>query len=238
MHAAGNFFGVSLGPGDPELVTIKALKILQKVDCIFTVVSRQSARSVSGSIIDSLDGITAERIELVFAMRDNQDDKSSRISENISLILDKLRSGNSCAFTTIGDALTYSTYGYIMSEIRRQAPDIKIETVPGVNSWSMLAAEANRVLVEDREVLSVVPSFAEEEQERVLGNIKDTAVLLKTYNTRDALITELAKNGDDFLYGSNLGMDNEFISSDADAILGRDREYLSMLIVKKSKKDA
>ena len=238
MRSLGEFFGVSLGPGDPELVTLKALKVLRSVDCIFTVVSRQSSRSVSGSIIDALDGITAERIELVFAMRDNRDDKADLIAGNLSLILDKLKNGKNCAFTTIGDALTYSTYGYIMSEIKRQFPEVKIETVPGVNSWSLLSAQANRVLVEDRETLSVIPSFAEGESHSVLEDLKDTAVLLKTYNTRDALIAELAKNGDDFLYGSNLGMENEFISSDADAILARNREYMSMLIVKKSKQES
>lgn len=238
MSDPGNFFGVSLGPGDPELVTLKALKVLQTVDCIFTVVSRQSSRSVSGSIIDSLDAITAERVELVFAMRDNRDDKADLIAENASIILERLKSGKHCAFATIGDALTYSTYGYIMREIKCQAPEVNIETVPGVNSWSLLASRANRVLVEDREILSVIPSFAEEEQKRVLNDIKDTAVLLKTYNTRDSLIAELAKNGDDFLYGSNLGMEGEFISSDADAVLAREREYMSMLIVKKSEKES
>ena len=235
MSACGRFFGVSLGPGDPELITVKALKILQSVDCLFTVVSRQSSRSVSGAIIDALDGVSAERTELVFAMRDNREDKAACIAENVSIIVEKLRNGLDCAFTTIGDALTYSTYGYVLDEIKRQLPGIEIVTVPGVNSWTLLSSQLNRVLVEDRETLSVIPSFAEDKLHSVVENVDGTAVLLKTYNTRDALIAELDENGYDYFYGSNLGMDDEFISSDADAIIARDKEYLSMLIVKKKK---
>ena len=231
----GKFFGVSLGPGDPGLITVKALDALRSVDYIFTVVSRQSSRSVSGAIIDALDGITAERVKLVFAMRDNSADKAARIAENASLILDKLKSGYSCAFVTIGDALTYSTYGYILSVIRKHLPELDIETIPGVNSWSALSAKVNRVLVEDREELSIIPSYAEESPLSVINKTGGTAVLLKTYKTRDKLVAALDEDGCEFLYGSNLGMENEFISDNSEEILSRANEYLSMLIVKKKK---
>ncbi len=231
----GKFFGVSLGPGEPGLITLKALNALQGVDCIFTVVSRQSSRSVSGAIIDALDGITAERVELVFAMRDNSADKAARVAENAELILEKLKSGCSCAFATIGDALTYSTYGYILSVICKQIPELEIETIPGVNSWSALSAKVNRVLVKDRDELSIIPSFAEEDPLSVIKKTDGTTVLLKTYNTRDKLIAALNDANCEFLYGSNLGMDNEYISDNSEEILLRGKEYLSMLIVKNKK---
>jgi precorrin-2/cobalt-factor-2 C20-methyltransferase len=231
----GKLFGVSLGPGDPGLVTLKALKILQNADVIFTVISRQGSSSASGRIIDSLDGVDAERIELVFAMRDDREDKALCIRNNAEQIIEKLQSGKSCAFATIGDALTYSTYGYILNELKASLPPLEVETIPGVNSWSALASSVNRVLVEDRAVLSVVPSYAPDVKLSHSADSGNSTVLLKTYNTRDHLINELRSSGVEFLYGANLGMENEFISDNAEDILARDKEYLSMLIVKNKK---
>ncbi len=65
---AGKFYGIGLGPGDPGLVTLKAADALRSVKAIYSVASRQSARSISGRILDALPGITAERTELEFTM--------------------------------------------------------------------------------------------------------------------------------------------------------------------------
>jgi len=231
----GKLFGVSLGPGDPELITMKALKRLQAADVIFTVISRQGSTSASGRIIDSLDGITAERVELIFAMRDDREDKALLINNNAEQIIDRLKDGQDCAFATIGDALTYSTYGYILSELQQKIPDLEVETVPGVNSWSALSARVNRVLVEDRATLSVIPSYANDISPVTGLDSENTSVLLKTYNTRDHLVNILNENGCDFLYGANIGMENEFVSDNVNEILARGKEYLSMLIVKNKK---
>jgi precorrin-2/cobalt-factor-2 C20-methyltransferase len=93
----------------------------------------------------------------------------------------------------------------------------------------------NRVLVEDRAVLSVVPSYANNVTSALSDGADSTTILLKTYNTRDQLVNTLNEKGCDFLYGANLGMENEFISDNAEDILARDKEYLSMLIVKNKK---
>ncbi|MCK5845067.1 MAG: precorrin-2 C(20)-methyltransferase [Victivallales bacterium] len=230
--SAGKFFGVGLGPGDPELVTLKALRVLREADVVFTVVSVNGGRGISGRVIDSLDGIEGERRELIFSMSNDWDERMSVIRENAKVILVELEKGRNCVFTTIGDSLTYSTYGYVLKGILAMAPETRVESVPGVNSWSALAAASNTVLVEDKEKLCIVPSHSGAVAEEALEHA-DTVVFLKTYASRDALARELDDSGRDLLYGANLGLENEFISSKVDEISDREKEYLSMLVARK-----
>jgi precorrin-2/cobalt-factor-2 C20-methyltransferase len=230
----GKLYGVGVGPGDLELITLKAVRILKDADLIFTAVSRQSDRSVSGRVVDSLDGITAERMELVFAMTKSWDDRMTLIKKNAQIILCKLEQGKNCAFTTIGDPLTYSTYGYLMKELQQLAPDIEIITIPGVNSWSALAAASNTILVEDKERLCIVPSYSPVAEKEALKHA-ETVVFLKTYNSRNNILDNLDNIENNILYGSNLGLDEQFISNDIEQVRQRGKEYLSMLIVKQNR---
>ena len=227
----GILYGVGVGPGDLDLITIKAVKVLQKADIIFTVVSRQSEVSISGRVVENLDNIAAERIPLTFAMTKDWDDRMKLIKENSKIVLKRLQEGKSCAFTTIGDPLTYSTYGYLMKEIHKLDPEIEIKTIPGVNSWSSLAAASNMILVEDKEKLTIVPSYSEVSPTEALQN-SDTVVFLKTYNSRNTIMEDIDSDSYQILYGSNIGMDKEYISTDKTEITAHGKEYLSMVIAK------
>ncbi|MCP4181069.1 MAG: precorrin-2 C(20)-methyltransferase [bacterium] len=234
----GIFYGIGVGPGDPELITLKAVNILKKVDIIFHAVSRQSTQSTSGSVIDSLEDISAERQELIFAMTKSSSDKKQYITKNAEYIFDKLKSGLNCAFTTIGDPLTYSTYGYLIKQLYKLDNKLEIKTIPGVNSWSALCAASNTILTEDQDQLRIIPSYINPEDdkfEKILQKEQQSLVFLKTYKTRNDIIEKIIKQPQEFsiTYGSNIGLENQFISNDIDEILPRDNEYLSMLIVKK-----
>lgn len=232
----GKLYGIGVGPGDPGLITVKATEMLKQVDIIFTAISRQSERSVSGSVVDSIADCNAQRVGLVFAMKIDWDDRMKLIRENAAIILEHLKRGLNCAFTTIGDPMTYSTFGYLFRELRSLEPKLEVEIIPGVNSWSALAAAAQTIMVEDKECLCVVPSHDEED---ALSPLRDecagTVVFLKTYNSRNRIIEQAREQFPDaeLLYGANLGLANEFISTDLEAITGRGKDYLSMLVVKK-----
>ena len=230
----GTFIGIGVGPGDPGLITVKAVEVLKRSDVIFTATSRQSKRSISGDVVDSVDGVTGERKQLVFAMTKDWDDRMNLIRQNAQIILADLKKGKDCVFATIGDSLTYSTYGYLMKVLLELEPELEVKTVPGVNSWSALAAESNTILVEDKERLCIVPSYTEVAEKEALENA-ETVVFLKTYNSRNDIVKGLKENVPeaDVLYGANMGMKKQFISTDLDEIIEHGREYLSMLIVKK-----
>jgi precorrin-2/cobalt-factor-2 C20-methyltransferase len=228
----GKLYGLGLGPGDPELLTIKALRILQEVDIIFTAVSKQSSNSVSSRIIRELPDIKAEKVELVFAMRNTQS-RAKMISENTEIILSYIAAGKTCAYTTIGDPLTYSTFGYIMKEINQHNNLIEIEVVPGVNSWSALAAQTKTILVEDLEALKIIPAYYHDAPNINTDNDSlETKVYLKTYRSKNILLEKLQSKNKSVLYGSNIGLEKEFITTDIETVKARDDEYLSMMIVK------
>ena len=239
MTTLGSFSGVGVGPGDLELITLKAVRVLQNSDVIFHAVSRQSSRSVSGNVVDSLDDITAERVELIFTMRN--DSRFKQIHDNAKIILNYLLQGKNCTFATIGDPLTYSTYGYIIDELKNMVATLEeklsITTVPGVNSWSAVAAAENKVLVKDKERLCIIPDYEGTDgfDKELLENI-DTAVILKTFKSRNAIIEQLQNYSSelDLTYAANIGLENQFVGTDLNEVLKRNFEYLSLLISRKN----
>lgn len=232
---AGKFYGIGLGPGDPGLVTLKAADALRSVKAIYSVASRQSDRSISGRILDALPGITAERTELEFTMSKDFGERLARIDEHAALILAGIRRGEDAAFVTIGDPMTYSTCCYLLRALRRMEPELEYEIIPGVNSWSALAAATATALVEDREVLRIIPTAVPPEPEKLAAMLQEhgTSVLLKCYRTREELVRLLSQGGYRVTYGANLGLDDEFVSSDPEEIAARPEEYLSMLLCRR-----
>ena len=229
----GKFYGIGLGPGDPGLVTLKAAQTLRHVSTIYSAASRQTENSVSGAIIAALGDVVAPVIELTFSMGLNWQERHQQVCDNATRIFTELETGRDCAFVTIGDPLTYSTCGYLLKELRRMRSDLAWEIIPGVNSWSALAATAGEVLAEDQTGLRIVPGYLapnDAELETLLAG-DDTLVLLKTYRSRNQLIAMLREKQRAFIYGANLGLVGQFISDDADAIGRREPEYLSMLLV-------
>ena len=232
---AGKFFGIGLGPGDPGLVTLKAADALRSVKAIYSVASRQSSRSISGRILDALPGITAERTELEFTMSKDFGERLARIDEHAALILAGIRRGEDAAFVTIGDPMTYSTCSYLLRALRRMEPELEYEIIPGVNSWSALAAATATALVEDREVLRIIPTAVPPDPEKLAAMLQEhgTSVLLKCYRTREELVRLLSQGGYRVTYGANLGLDDEFVSGDPEEIAARPEEYLSMLLCRR-----
>ncbi|MFA6715776.1 MAG: precorrin-2 C(20)-methyltransferase [Victivallales bacterium] len=232
--AMGAFSGVGLGPGDPELLTLKAVKALRNADIVFTVESLQGGRGVSARILDSLEDLQAERVELQFAMHLCLQKRLAFQRENTALIARKLLAGKNCAFACIGDPLTYGTCGYILRGLLKIIPGLKTEIIPGVNSWSALNALGGKVLCEDKENLRIIPgcqAYSADELEEILDS-GDTLVFLKTYHSRNRILEQLEKRNVRILYGANIGLEGEFISNSPEEILKRQDEYLSMIIIK------
>ncbi len=225
------FYGVGLGPGDPGLVTLKALEVLQRAGRIFCVAARGSSRSVSASILAALPGVTAEVTELEFTMSTDWEERLARIDDHAAMILGHLRTGVECVFASIGDPMTYSTCSYLLRALRKLEPELAYEIVPGVNSWSALAAKCGEVLCEDEETLRIVPGYSVAAGETVEFSGHGTTVLLKAYRNRNRLLKNLPP-GTRVLFGANVGLADEVCCSDARQINSLPEAYLSMLVVK------
>ncbi len=229
----GTLFGVSIGSGDPKYLTLRAVEVLKEVDVIFTVISQNAQSSVSLDVVNSTNPKGEVRLQ-TFSMSKDTAVRFAKVQENADEILTCLQQGKNCAFATLGDALTYSTFGYILKILQAALPNISVEIVPGITSFATLAAKSGNILVENKEMLRVIPSFTAEDAQHLSFPEKSTTILLKSYRSRQALIERLRQEeAIEVTYGEHLGMENEIILHELDHIQERKDTYFSLMMVKK-----
>lgn len=232
----GKLYGVGVGPGDPGLLTLRAAEVLKGVDVIFNVVGLNSKSSISGSIVDSITGCNAERISLVFSMAKEMAERESYWQKNSDCIISRLQEGKNCAFVTIGDPLLFSTYTYVLRKIMTALPALEVETVPGITSFQAVAASQNKPIVEDRQILAIVPAWKDEIVTDNILQSADTVVFLKTYKHKGEIIKTLEENNmvNDVVYAEHIGLTKEVIITDIEEVKKRKHEYLSLMIAHKN----
>jgi precorrin-2/cobalt-factor-2 C20-methyltransferase len=229
----GRLYGVGLGTGDLQYLTLRAADVLRSADVIFTVASKNAAHSVSRAIVEQLRPRGSIRL-LVFSMSNDAAVREARVRENAGAVIAELRAGRDCAFATLGDVMTYSTFGYVLDIVRSAIPGIELEIVPGITSFAALAAKAGTVLVENGEQLRVIPSFRPDMAASLEFPKGSTTVLLKTYRSRAAVLDRLAREKDvEILYGEHLALEDQVLLADPELIRARPETYLSMIMVKK-----
>ncbi|HYN94243.1 MAG TPA: precorrin-2 C(20)-methyltransferase, partial [Pilimelia sp.] len=158
--------GVGVGPGDPELVTVKAVRVLATAGRVFVPVLDAADTGRAEATVRA--HAAHERIErLVFALNEPVDARARTEGRQRrerywdaagAAVADWLHaSGGTAAFATIGDPNIYSTFAYLAATVRALLPDVVIETVPGITAMQALAAASGVPLVEGAEPLTLLP---------------------------------------------------------------------------------
>ena len=228
-------YAVGVGPGDPELLTRKAERILREVPVICAPTANPADSSYALSIVEPfLDRNRQEVIVQVFPMRKDQEGLAEFWEEAAAEVAERVRQGSDVAFITIGDPFLYSTFLYIYRIFRERYPDIPVEVVPGISSVSAAAIAAGIPLGLGSERIAIIPAAFEEDLRRTLSEF-DTVVLMKVSRVFDgiyALLQELGleRNG---AFVSRVGSPDEEVVFDLGSLVGRKLDYLSLLIVRK-----
>ncbi|RDV83630.1 precorrin-2 C(20)-methyltransferase [Ammonifex thiophilus] len=152
-------YGVGVGPGDPELVTLKALRLLEEVPVICAPRSREEGESLAGEVVASLLGEklrSKELLLLYFPMTRDRKVLEEAWREAASQVVARLRRGKDVAFVTLGDPSFYSTFPYLRQAVLALAPETRVAVVPGVSSLSSCMALGG-VWVQEDERLAVIP---------------------------------------------------------------------------------
>jgi len=230
----GKLFILGVGPGDPELITVKAVRILGQVHEIFVPVSAQDRASLARSIAERYLGAHARVTELCFPMLCDAAAVQQGMQEHCSRIEAAVQQGSDAALLTLGDPGMYSTAWPIVSLISRHAPGIDIEIVPGIASYLHAAAQSCICLAEGDDVLSVVSGYAAPERIEAVVDSSDSVVFLKTFRQRQRLVDLLQKKGldDRCTYVRRCGLSGQQIVCDLRS-LDAECDYLSMIILKK-----
>lgn len=221
------FYGLGVGPGDRELVTLKAINILKNTD-VLIVPASTGGKSTAFDIVRDYVGDSVEIVYCDMPMtRDHmQYEKNGAkvakiVEENITLDKD-------VAFITLGDPMIYSTYGYILKSLDKS---IDVVTIPGVSSFCACAAATNTVLCEKGESLTIVPSITDETQIEKAANIADNIVFMKV--SKNGYKLENMLSDMEYVFVSDCGMAEEKISCNNIEAIKNNKKYFSTIIAKR-----
>ena len=231
----GTFYGMGVGPGDPELLTVKAVSILGR--CPHVVVPK--AKADGGSVALEIagrhvhDGATVH--ELVFPMTTDKAELSRSWNESAQTIATLLETGADVCFLTLGDALVYSTYIYLLRELKAILPALKVVTVPGITSFSAVAALTDFPLGEGKAPITIVPTADDLSAVRRAIQTGGTVVLMKIGKRLGDILDILEETGviGDAVFVQRAGQPTQRVELDLRKLRDAEAEagYLSVILI-------
>ncbi len=235
MNKPGTLYGIGVGPGDPELITLKAKQVLERMNIIFAPVAGKGKESIAWGIARTYVGADARVEHLFFPMTHDRAERERAWEDSARSVARVLETGTDAAFITLGDPMTYSTYGYLLKTMQQLYPLMSPITIPGIPAYLAGAASANLPLAQGHEILAVVPGSASAKHIRACLTSSDTIVFLKHSNA-GRKISELLQEMDlqqRAIYVRRLGFPDEQVTADQARGLSGSEDYLSLIIVKK-----
>ena len=229
-------YAVGVGPGDPELLTRKAERIIGNCPVICAPTGAADAASYALSIVEHLlDRSRQEVITRVFPMQKKGPELEAAWEEAANEVIERIDNGQDVAFITIGDPCLYSTFLYLYRIIREKRADIPVEIIPGISSINAAAAAAGIPLGIASDRIAILPATYEDYELRKTLKEFDTVVLMKVNRVFDRIFALLLELGmvDKGVFIRRVGSPQQEVIFDLSSLVGRELDYLSMLIVRR-----
>ena len=227
----GRFFGVGVGPGDPELITVKALRILQ--DC--SVVAAPRTRSGEMLALDiarrALDLTGKEILPIEFTMERDATKRAQSYRLAADAIAQQLDAGRDVAMVNLGDVSIFATVCYLIAELEERG--YACEMIPGVTSFSAIGSRLGISLTEMNEPLHIIPASAKGLDDAL--DFPGSLVLMKSASQLDEVISALDSRG--MLHRaklvSNCGLPDELVIEDLSegAGLAKSAGYFTTIVI-------
>lgn len=198
MGTERSLIGVGVGPGDPEQVTVKAVRVMREADTVLVpVMAPDEPGRAEATVRAHVPAGSVRRV--VFALNDRGGRSERRVrawDEAARTVLDRFARGDRrVAFATIGDPNLYSTFGYLAQTVRGADPSVAVETVPGITAMQDLAARSGTVLTEGTESLALVSLTGGTGRLRTALACCDTVVAYKFGAVADQVVAVLEESG-------------------------------------------
>lgn len=228
---AGVLYGVGVGPGDPEYMTLKAVRLIRENEVIAVpgpVAEETVAYKIAVQAVPEL--ADKELVPILMPMTHDRAVMEQNHDEAADTVEGYLKAGKNVVFLTLGDPTVYSTYMYVQKRIEERG--YHTELVSGITSFCAAAARANTSLVEWSEQLHVLPAVHKLDSELDLpGNY----VLMKSGKKMGQVKEILRRSGRDVVMVENCGMEQEHVYYGVDEIPDH-AGYYSLIIAKEAGK--
>ncbi len=239
----GKFYVVGVGPGDSELMTLKAARLLRECPVWLAPKGKKDGASTALSIVEGVVSAADKEIlthyfpmKKIHMGRQPDAEVAAAWQQAAGLIIERLNSGMDVAFPTLGDPAIYSTGFYVCETLLDLEPKIHLEIIPGVSSIGASAAAASQPLCLGDDRLVVIPATFENGYLREILLTFDTIVLMKVHRVMKRIVDLLAEL--DLLEKSVLversSQNYQRVSRNLTDCLDQETHYFSTLIVRKS----
>ncbi len=232
----GTLYGVSLGPGDPGLITRRAWEILQKKETFWTYPVKNS-KSESYALNIALRAglpLNDQHQALTFPMTHDTAKLAKYWVKAAQAVTKILENGQDVAFLVEGDASTYSTFGHLARTVKSLDENINVDTIAGVSSFNAAAATLQYPLADVDDTIAIIPAgYGIQVIDDLLQRF-DTIVLLKVKPLLDDIIDLLQNHGllEHCRFIEKVGAPEEQVVKDVASLKGNKVNYLSLMIIK------
>ena len=231
----GRLYGVGVGPGDPELLTLKAQRVLAQVPIVCVPQSETSQESFAYTIARQFIDTNRQRVLRITFPTDDAEGAAQVWRSAAEQLAQELLQGQDVAFITEGDPMLYSTFSYVLESIRADHPEIPVEIVPGVSSVMAAAARAGIPLVTHGQRLAILPAvYGIDDLREAIANY-DTIVLMKVNKVLLDALVNLERLGlaGKAVYVRRATTEQEQVVTDLQQLSEKDLDYFSLLIIRK-----
>ncbi len=233
---AGKFYGIGVGPGDPELLTLKACRVLKEVEVLAIPKSKKERRSIALEIASNAVDKEWNILELLLPMTQDEESLKKHWKQAAKEIIKLLKEDKNVAFVTLGDPTIFSTFTYLLKEVKEASKEAEIEIIPGISAVNAMSAWVQKPLSEGEESLSIVPAINSEEEIDNLLDSFNNLVLMKAGKQFDKVYKVLKEKGleNSATFISRCGFSDGYFTDNLEELKDKELDYLSSIIIKKN----
>ena len=231
----GTLYGIGVGPGDPQYLTVRATQILGNVKHVFYPTSSGTDESLALNVIEPYLGRCVKFHQLYFPMTKDRVELEKHWKEAADQVWNVVGWGKDAAFVTLGDCTIYSTYMHLLKTMKQLHPEIVFETVPGISSFQVAASLIDQAISEGKERVALVPVNREVTNVEDALDHYDTIVLFKVGSKLPQVMDLLERKGlmDCATLFSYLGTPDQTISRNMRDLKREKIGYMSLMLIKK-----
>ena len=234
--------GIGVGPGDVELLTVKAAKAIQNADIIMCPASNEDRPSIALSVVSPIidKSLNQKIVKLIFPMTKDKDVLENTWKKNAKIMAETVLTGKNVVYLTVGDPFLYSTWIYMHKDLKEKYPNMDISVIPGIVSIFTFASKVGVSIAEGAEKVAIIPSCYDLSSVKEIAKHSESMIFLKDGRYFDKVIEVLKESGfpnnSIFAIGQDLGTENEIVRK---MTLGEVNDsslttkYFSILVVKR-----